>query len=187
MTVPRSDEEAERCHSRAGERTSPRARSHALRCATMRALLYPVSSAFLITLFALIPGSSSLRGNQMGSRCSRGVHWSLADANSRLLQRMGLTDSAPPHLSPIITDNEHTVSACGGASRARLGRAPARSSPPQGTVTARWGLPVSLADPVIGFDGIFLIHVLLAVRPTGSGIDVWLLGDPRLRINKLWL
>ena len=63
-TVPRSDEEAERCHSRAGELTIPRARSHALGCATMRALLYPVSSAFLITVFALIPGSSSLRGNQ---------------------------------------------------------------------------------------------------------------------------
>ena len=42
-----------------------------------------------------------------------------------------------------------------------------------------WGLPVSLADPVVGLDGIFLIHVLLTVRPTGSGIDVWLLGDPR--------
>lgn len=96
-------------------------------------------------------------------------------------------DSAPPHLPPIITDIEHAVSACGVASRAGLGRAPARSSPPPSTVTARWGLPVSLADPVIGLDGIFLIHVLLAVWPTGSGVDVWLLGDPQLRTNELWL
>lgn len=38
------------------------------------------------------------------------------------------------------------------------------------------GLPVSLADPMIGLDGIFLIHMLLTVGPTGPGINV--LGGP---------
>ena len=62
------------------------------------------------------PGQASLCSCQgcsedLGSRCSRGVHWSLPDANSGLLQCMGLTDSAPPHLSPIITNTERMVSA----------------------------------------------------------------------------
>lgn len=52
----------------------------------------------------------------------------------------------------------------------RVGRAP-----PPGAVTRRQDLPVRLADPVIGLDGVFLIYVLFAVRPTCSGINVWLL------------
>lgn len=44
--------------------------------------------------------------------------------------------------------------------------------------TARQDLPVRLADPVIGLDGIFLIHVLFTVGPTGPGINVRLLEVP---------
>lgn len=44
--------------------------------------------------------------------------------------------------------------------------------------TARRDLPVRLADPVIGLDGVFLIHVLFTVGPTGPGIDVRLLEVP---------
>ena len=51
-------------------------------------------------------------------------------------------------------------------------------APPAGTVTARWGLPVCLADPVIGLDSIFLVYMLVTVRPTCSGIDVRLLEVP---------
>lgn len=52
--------------------------------------------------------------------------------------------------------------------------------------TARRDLPVRLADPVIGLDGVFLIHVLLTVGPTGPGVDVGLLEVP-VEDRKNWL
>lgn len=53
-------------------------------------------------------------------------------------------------------------------------------SPPITFSRYRRALPVCLADPVIGLNGVFLVHVLLTVGPTCSGIDVRLLEDPKL-------
>lgn len=56
-------------------------------------------------------------------------------------------------------------------------------SPPPGTLTGRWCLPVCLADPMISLNGIFLVHVLFTVRPACSRINAWLLEGPRLKLN----
>lgn len=105
------------------------------------------------------------------------------EANSGLPQGMGLIESAPNHVSSIVSstpDAELMGMPEEQPSEMRLGWAPL-PAPPPGTVTTRWDLPVCLADAVIGLDGIFLIHVLFTVRPTCPGINVRLLESPRLK------
>jgi hypothetical protein len=52
-------------------------------------------------------------------------------------------------------------------------------------LTERWALPVCLADSMVGLDGIFLVHMLFTVRPTCSGINVWLLEDTKKKKKKV--
>lgn len=44
-------------------------------------------------------------------------------------------------------------------------------------------LPVCLADPMIGLNGIFLVHVFFTVGPACSGIDVRFLENTQMEIN----
>lgn len=116
----------------------------------------------------------------LGSDAPRS-NWSPAEANSRLPKCMGLTKSAPPPLSPTITTilrlSARQLSAGGAASKLQAGQG-LLLCPSRHRYCER-DLPVSLADPVIGLDSIFLIHMLFAVRPACSGIDVRLLECPR--------